>query len=227
MTAEPTWSDPFGPTITAADGFEDLAEAMRRLQDAYTGSLLDEATARRLAARIRALADELDACAVDEDRQLAGRLPERAGRGQVLAPVLHIDTVGADRASGHVRIGRFHAGRYAAHGGVAPLIFDEILSRLGNSGGREWARTASLTVNYRAPAPLDTDLTVTAEIVGQQGRKRYLRGELRSGDLLVADAEGLWVQTTPEAGTDRTADALAAITTTHPTAPADSLQRHR
>jgi hypothetical protein len=39
---------------------------------------------------------------------------------------------------------------------------------------------------------------VEAEFVGQDGRKRFMRGAMYDGDILVADVEGLWVELKPE-----------------------------
>ncbi len=192
-----TWDDDLAPTIVAEDEFAELTTAVAALQEAFTRSHPSASRATELAARIREIADELADSEVHEDDQLSGRLWDRPGRGQVMAPVLHFDEVTPTTARGHVTIERFHAGRYALNGGVTPMIFDEALSRLGNSAGREWARTANLSVDYRAPAPLHRTLTVTAEFVRQEGRKRYMRGEIRDGDTLIAEATGLWVVTNP------------------------------
>lgn len=194
----PNWDDDFAPTAPAADAFAALTDALSSLQEAFTASRPDAAEATRIAADLQAAAAALRRWEVSEDEQLAGRLWSRAGRGQVMAPALTIDEVNATSATGHVTIGRFHAGRYALNGGVTPLIFDEILSRLGNAGGRVWARTANLTIDYRAPAPLLVPLRVHAELIGQEGRKRRLRGTITDGDQLIAEAHGLWVQTRPE-----------------------------
>ena len=193
-----SWDDDFPPSRPATDAFADLTAALVEVQEAFTRSRPDAETARAAAAALRETARALRAHEVDEDDQLAGRLWSRPGRGSALAPAITFDEVTDVRATGHVTIGRFHSGRYALNGGVTPMIFDEIMSRLGNSVGRIWARTANLTVDYRAPAPLHTELTVTAELVGQDGRKRMLRGVITHGDVLIAEASGLWVQTRPE-----------------------------
>ncbi len=39
---------------------------------------------------------------------------------------------------------------------------------------------------------------MSARLVGQQGRKRFLYGALHHGDLLLAEAEGLWIELKPE-----------------------------
>ncbi|AZG47686.1 PaaI family thioesterase [Gordonia insulae] len=194
----PHWPDPFRPTIECDDDYEALVGALRDVQEAVTRSRPTPEVAAFACDTLRRVRDLLSPFEVDEDDQIAGKRWETAGKGHALAPVLHIDEVTDTRAVAHVTVGRFHSGRYAMNGGVTPLIFDELLARLANSAGRPWGRTAYLNVDYRAPAPLHEELIVTAELVGQQGRKRFLRGAMRHGDRLVAEAEGLWVELKPD-----------------------------
>jgi acyl-coenzyme A thioesterase PaaI-like protein len=65
-----------------------------------------------------------------------------------------------------------------AHGGLLSLAFDEALGKL------MWllrapAVTARLETDFLAPVPIGTVLYITAEIVGQQGRKVYSVAEGR------------------------------------------------
>ncbi|MEE2060489.1 PaaI family thioesterase [Rhodococcus artemisiae] len=190
----PDWNDPFDPTAEAGDEFAELVDAVRAVQEAFTRSRTDPAAARSIAEQLRSVARSLGKYEVGEDDQIAGHRWDLAGRGQALAPPLHIDEVTDTTARGRVTVGRFHAGRYAMNGGVTPLIFDEIMARLANDSGRAWARTAYLTVNFRAPAPLDVELRVEAQYLRRDGRKRFMTGAMYHGDVLVADADGLWIE---------------------------------
>ncbi|MCK8673031.1 hotdog fold thioesterase [Rhodococcus sp. HM1] len=195
---DPNWDDPFTPTAEADDEFAELVAAVRAVQEAFTRSRPDPATASAIAGKIRSVATELEEHEVGEDDQIPGRRWDLAGRGQALAPPLHLDEVTETTARGRVTVGRFHSGRYAMNGGVTPLIFDEIMARLANGFGRPWARTAYLHVDFRTPAPLHVELRVEAEFVRQDGRKRFMRGAMYHGDTLVAEADGLWVELKPE-----------------------------
>jgi acyl-CoA thioesterase FadM len=53
--------------------------------------------------------------------------------------------------------------------------------------------TASLSVQYRRPTPLFTRLLFEVRIREQKGRKVTVRGALRDGDGVVAEADGLFV----------------------------------
>lgn len=194
----PDWNDPFAPTREVNDEFAELVAAVCEVQEAFTRSRPSPADAANIADRLRTVAEQLAKFETDEDTQIAGHRWDLAGRGQCLAPPLHIDAVTETTACGRVTVGRFHSGRYAMNGGVTPLIFDEIMARLANSAGRAWARTAYLNVDFRAPAPLDVELRVEAEFLRQDGRKRFMRAAMYHGDVLVAEAEGLWVELKPE-----------------------------
>lgn len=200
----PDWSDPFRPTTSCpeewnpdghgTDAYESMVQALRDVQEAVTRSRPTPQAAADAAVALRAVARLMQPHEVDEDEQIAGKRWLTAGKGHTLAPVLHIDHVTETTATARVTIGRFHSGRYAMNGGVTPLIFDELLARLANSAGRPWGRTAYLHVDYRAPVPLHTELTVTAELTEQRGRKRTLCGAMYAGETLLAEARGLWVE---------------------------------
>jgi acyl-coenzyme A thioesterase PaaI-like protein len=53
--------------------------------------------------------------------------------------------------------------------------------------------TGRLTVHYRSPTPLRTELTFEARVVSVTGRKTLTHGTLHAGDRLCAEAEGLFI----------------------------------
>ena len=180
------------------EGYADMIDELRELLDRVAGAApsveLVTSTTKAVAEINAALAD----CAVDEPDQLSGRLLATAGRGALASPPLHVDEVGDDRMTGHVRFGRHFLGSNGVvHGGAIPYLFDDLLGRLDISGGRSRSRTAYLHVDYRSVAPIDTDLRVEAWFERQEGRKRYLRGTLAEGDRLCAEASALFVALKP------------------------------
>jgi acyl-CoA thioesterase FadM len=58
--------------------------------------------------------------------------------------------------------------------------------------------TASLTVRYRRPTPLHTELRFEATYDKTEGRKIFTSGRLFAGDSLCAEAEGLFVSVPAE-----------------------------
>lgn len=189
-----------------AGQFPQMIESLRSLLDhivsaAAPPSLIAEATAT-----LTTLADKFGGHIVEEHHRIYGRLGAVPGRGQVLVPKLHIDGVDHGAASegviarltGRVEVGEFHAGANGAcHGGVIPLLFDDVLGALAHIRGRSMARTAYLRVDYRSITPIGRELRVDARFEREEGRKRLLRGSLSDGDRVCAEAEGLFVALRP------------------------------
>jgi len=53
--------------------------------------------------------------------------------------------------------------------------------------------TGTLTIRYRKPTPLHRELRFEARVLRVEGRKIFTEGQLYAGDLLTAEAEGLFV----------------------------------
>ncbi len=78
------------------------------------------------------------------------------------------------------------------HGGFIAASFDEVLGMAQSLGGAP-GMTGTLTVKYRSPTPLHTDLHYVATLDRQVGRKLFTSGKLYNGDTLCAEAEGLFI----------------------------------
>lgn len=80
-----------------------------------------------------------------------------------------------------------------AHGGVIAQIFDELLGVAGivAAGG---GFTGRLTVHYRRPTPILEELALAARVERIEGRKLIATGEIRHGDTVTAEAEGVFIQ---------------------------------
>jgi acyl-coenzyme A thioesterase PaaI-like protein len=81
-----------------------------------------------------------------------------------------------------------------AHGGWTAAVFDDVLGRLGLGLG-ELAVTASLSVQYLKPVPIEQDLIVQGRVVSRRGTRRMVTGELRvaGADEVLATAEAVLV----------------------------------
>jgi acyl-coenzyme A thioesterase PaaI-like protein len=181
----------------APASFPAMIDALRVLQNRITGSAPSEELAAEVSRTLTDLAIQLGPHAVEEQARLAGRL-DLPGRGQAMVPVIYLDEQDEQHAVGRVTFGQFYlGGNGAAHGGAVPLVFDDLMGRLANTGGRPPSRTAYLHVNYRSIAPIDRELQLTARFDREEGRKRFLSGELRDGSTLCADVEGLFVALRP------------------------------
>ena len=94
-----------------------------------------------------------------------------------------------------------------AHGGLLAALFDGQLGSLFTMCGVS-GFTANLSVDYRRPVPIPSDVLMVARLDGREGRKLWISGQLTAletepndGDPVVcAEARGLFLGTnTPDA----------------------------
>jgi acyl-coenzyme A thioesterase PaaI-like protein len=94
---------------------------------------------------------------------------------------------------GTVRFGSAYEGPPGAvHGGYVACAFDEVLGLTQSIGGSP-GMTGTLTIKYRRPTPLHTDLRFEGHLDRTEGRKKFTHGLLFAGDELTAEAEGLFI----------------------------------
>ncbi|HWH32061.1 MAG TPA: PaaI family thioesterase [Egibacteraceae bacterium] len=190
------WRMPAEPGA-GGEGFGRLVAAVRDLQDAITAARLSSPEAHAVAARLEAVLEDLDAFAVPEELQIAGRRPDLPGRGQFFAPVIRWEVLTGEGVTAWVRFGRYYLGaNSAAHGGAIPLVFDEVMGEVANRD-RPRSRTAYLKVDYRRITPVGRDLRVEAAVVRQEGRKRFVEGAIYDDADLLCEATALFVELRP------------------------------
>ena len=78
------------------------------------------------------------------------------------------------------------------HGGYVALAFDEVLG-IANVASGYGGLTGRLTVRYRRPTPLYTELRFVARVARAEGRRLSTVGSVFDGDTLTAEADGLFV----------------------------------
>jgi len=193
VTGDPHWNLIPLPADRGAPDLPRLAEALREFNDLMTGAVAPPELVKEMLRQVEAFNSELRAHQVPERDQIIGRI-DVPGRAQSLIPVVHTDSAGPGHLNGRVRFGRYYLGRNGAvYGGAIPLLFDSLLGRVSNGGGRLPSRTAYLHVDYRSITPIETDLRFEARFVREEGRKRFIEGALYNGDTLCAEAEGLFI----------------------------------
>jgi acyl-coenzyme A thioesterase PaaI-like protein len=164
------------------------------------------------ASELAAVADELEDLAARLDvfpggsiyegfseSTLAGRDPHAffdhspmLGRANPLAPPLSLRRDG-DVMQALATFGAAYEGPPGCvHGGYVAAAFDEVLGSAQSLGGRP-GMTGRLTVNYRSPTPLRTELRFAGWVDRVEGRKTFTVGTLYAGDRLCAEAEGLFI----------------------------------
>jgi hypothetical protein len=114
------------------------------------------------------------------------------GQANPLAPPIHLWLEG-DRILGKATFGAAYEGPPGCvHGGYVAAAFDEVLGSTQSLSGSP-GMTGRLTVHYRKPTPLQTELRFEGWIESVTGRKILTKGELRAGGVLCAEAEGLFI----------------------------------
>lgn len=181
-------------TLPGGEAWGLLMAQAREWLDVLTTADPPPELARRIGEMLATWTRELREHAVPEREQPWGHRADLPARGQVMAPDIEVERRTDDELIGTVTFGRFHLGGHdAVHGGAVALFFDEVLGRLSNTDGRPAGRTVSLKVAFRAVTPVGRPLRARAWFEGEEGRKRVLRGEIRDGATLCAEASALFV----------------------------------
>jgi len=119
----------------------------------------------------------------------------------------------ARRIRGAFRVGaEYEGGSGFVHGGIIATLLDEVMAKVSRFA-QDRAVTAELTVEYKSPVPVDTDLLVEGWEVSRNGRSIYRQGEIRDvSGVLLARGRGHFIMIDAErfraarnrAGTART-----------------------
>ena len=190
-----------------------LAEALRPLITMTVTGTPDDDALEAAAEAVERLGAELVAGAgtdrrmrqpPDADRPTIEYFPTSpiAGILNPIAPPIHLEVVdGEDGGPSEVRATAWFDYPYegptsCVHGGVIAATFYEILGAAimvsGNPG-----MTGTLSVRYRKPTPLRTDLRLEARFLGRDGRKIRTWAGMYHGDVLTAEADGLFIEVMP------------------------------
>jgi len=119
------------------------------------------------------------------------------GLANPLAPPITIGKSGDKTAVASAVFGSAYEGPPGSvHGGYVAAAFDEVLGYVQSLGGNP-GFTGTLTIRYRAPTPLHTELLFEAELVRVEGRKTFCEGRVFAGHTLCAEAEGIFIAVPP------------------------------
>ncbi len=181
--------------------------ALRRIIDGIIMKHPDAQAMAALANQLEALADGLTAMPEKISRTGFGSRmsPEDArdfvefspltGRSNPIAPPVDLWIEG-DRVHGQVHFSRgFEGAPGLVHGGHVAAVFDELLG-FTQGLSKQPGMTGTLTIVYRAPTPLLTDLRLEGVYEGMEGRKIFTSGKLFAGETLLAEAKGLFIALT-------------------------------
>ncbi len=99
-------------------------------------------------------------------------------------------TCRSDKVVGTVTCGSAYEGPPGhVHGGYVAALFDELLGLTQSLSGKH-GMTGRLTVHYRSPTPLHTELRVEGTLDRSEGRKILCSGRMYAGDTLVRRGRG-------------------------------------
>lgn len=114
------------------------------------------------------------------------------GRANPLAPPIEL-ALEDGRILGKATFGAAYEGPPGCvHGGFIAAAFDEVLGSTQSLSGAP-GMTGRLTVHYRSPTPLHTELRFEGTLERVDGRKIHTTGRLWAGETLCAEAEGLFI----------------------------------
>lgn len=119
------------------------------------------------------------------------------GASNPLSPPLQMDVEG-DVVVGRGRFGSaFEGPPGCVHGGFVAAAFDEVLGLTQSLSGQV-GMTGTLTVRYRRPTPLHTDLRWEGRLESVSGRKVTTTAVVMAKGEVTAEATGLFVTVSPE-----------------------------
>jgi acyl-coenzyme A thioesterase PaaI-like protein len=178
--------------------YGEFIEEVRTFMDRVKAACPTEDLTAEVIDTLRVLNKKLDEAAIDEWRAPSGGRIDLPARGNITLPPYEIDEASAENVSARLTFRRYHlGGNNAAHGGQVAVAFDDLMGMAGALGSGGVTRTAYLTINYRAITPLDTELIARSWVDRIDGRKVFLRATLHNGDVLCAEADGLFIKLKP------------------------------
>lgn len=114
------------------------------------------------------------------------------GRANPIASPLNPQMIG-DRVEATAIFGTAYEGPPASvHGGIIAASFDEVLG-MAQSTTLHSGMTGTLTIKYRSPTPLYREVKFAGWVDRVEGRKIFAKGTLHAGDVLCAEAEGIFI----------------------------------
>ena len=157
------------------DPRDDIISALREVQDLVAATSPPDSVLEEAADFLRRAAASLRPWPSREGAIVVGDWSGDTWRSNALMPEVVLDETSDHSVTGRVRFSPFHhGGGGAVHGGVIPMVFDQVLGRMTNAPGRGRTRTAYLRVNYRKVTPIGPELQVEGTIERVEGRKIFV-----------------------------------------------------
>ena len=181
-----------------------VREMKRAVEDAalLDVAATDPAEVEALAALTAALADRLaqapslralggPAVAGTADAALLERSPV-SGRSNPLAPPLHLEMTDGVTRAWALWTDAYEGPPGCLHGGFVAAAFDDVMGLAQMASGRA-GFTGTLTVRMLKPTPLHQRIDYEAWLDKAEGRKIWCKATARHGDVLLGEAEILFI----------------------------------
>lgn len=176
----------------------EMVAELAHTQDLIAGANIPADQVDQITEHLRAIARVAENHQVPETSRMWRASISDPRRGQSLLPAFTNVQMVDGTFSMNLTFGEFHLGaNRVVHGGVQALTFDEALGYMLIKGGYPVARTGYLKTEFKAPAPINVELTLTGWVERIEGRKIFIQGELLWGDTVCTKAEGLWIALKP------------------------------
>jgi len=114
------------------------------------------------------------------------------GPSNPMAPPLVVEPVDGGAVGSVTYDHRFEGVPGCVQGGFLAAAFDVVLGRSASSAGLP-AVTGTLTVRYRLPTPLHTELRFEGKLDRVEGRQVFCSARVFAGDDLTAEADAVFV----------------------------------
>lgn len=183
------------------------ADAVRRLTAVVVTADLDVAALEQLASDVEAVV----APVAGRVRASRYRNPEPTaetvmagfatqavgGRANPVAVPYEYEDYSGSVVRARVQFGPVYEGTPGVvHGGFVAATFDHLLGAAAARAGA-LAVTGTLTVRYRQPTPLNTELCFETWVEKLDGRKLVAAGRVIAGEVVTAEAESLFIRVDP------------------------------
>jgi acyl-coenzyme A thioesterase PaaI-like protein len=201
-TGEPARHGPAGD-----DTRFELAAEVRRITSAMVARPLTDGAIAAATSALADVADSLEASAGPGRRPRAQ--PDPVGDAQdffptspvigfanPVAPPVVVEAVNGELLGSASFDNQYEGPPSCVHGGVIAMVFDEMLGAANILSGNP-GMTGTLTIRYRTPTPLHTPLRLEARFDRREGRKIFTTGAIYNGDVLTAEAEGIFIELVP------------------------------
>jgi hypothetical protein len=181
-----------------------LSSAVRRFNDLIVGSRLDDGAVDEATVGLEQVADKLEMSAAPGRRPRTH--PDASGPAQDFFPTSPVigfanpiaPPVYVEKVEGGLDGTVFFDWPYegppgCVHGGVIALVFDEMLGAANIAAGSP-GMTGTLTIRYRKPTPIRTQIRLVSRFEGRDGRKIRTTGAMYNGDELTAEADAIFIE---------------------------------